>query len=76
MPNRKNYWTQKRPDRRWESKGEGDSRASKVTDTQAEAWAHSRDMARQGGGEAFLKGCDGKIRKRNSYGSDPHPPEG
>ncbi len=76
MPNQKNYWTQKRPDGRWESKGEGDSRASKVTDTQAEAWEHSRHMARQGGGEAFLKGCDGKIRERNSYGSDPHPPEG
>lgn len=40
MPNRKNYWTQKRPDGRWESKGEGDSRASKVTDTQAEGINH------------------------------------
>lgn len=76
MPNQKNHWTQKRPDGRWESKREGASRASKVAGTQKEAWAHSKQMAREAGGEAFLKGRDGEIRERNSYGSDPHPPEG
>lgn len=37
MPDNKNYWTQQRPDGKWESKREGASRASKVTNTQADA---------------------------------------
>ena len=76
MPNRKNYWTQQRPDGKWESKAEGAKRASKVTDTQAEAWEYSKDMARKTGGEAYLKGRNGKIRERNTYGKDPYPPKG
>lgn len=76
MPNRKNYWTQQRPDGKWESKAEGAKRASKVTDTQAEAWAHSRQKAAEKKGEAYLKGRDGKIRERNTYGKDPYPPKG
>ncbi|WP_265519232.1 DUF2188 domain-containing protein [Nitratireductor luteus] len=40
MPDTKNYWTQQRPDGKWESKREGAARASKVTTTQADAWSH------------------------------------
>lgn len=76
MPNKKNYWTQQRPDGKWESKREGATRASKVTDTQSDAWAHSREKATETKGEAFLKGRDGKIRERNTYGKDPYPPKG
>jgi len=76
MSNEDNYWTQQRPDGKWESKREGAQRASKVTDTQAEAWSHSKDKARAAEAEAFLKGRDGKIRERNTYGNDPHPPKG
>ena len=76
MPNKHNYWTQQREDGKWESKREGSDRASKVTDTQAEAWKYSKDHARGGKGEAFLKGRDHKIRERNTYGNDPHPPKG
>lgn len=76
MPDKKNYWTQQRPDGKWEAKREGLDRASKVTDTQAEAWAYSRQKASEAKGEAFLKGQDGKIRERNTYGKDPHPPKG
>jgi len=76
MPNNNNYWTQPRPDGQWESIREGARRATKVTDTQAEAWEDSRPRAREKGGEAFLKGRDGKIRERNSYGNDPYPPDG
>lgn len=66
MPDEKNYWTQQRPDGKWESKREGADRASKVTDTQAEAWAHSKQRAADTKGEALLKGRDGKIRERNT----------
>jgi hypothetical protein len=76
MADDKNYWTQQRPDGKWESKREGADRATKVTDTQAEAWTHSKQRAAETKGEALLKGRDGKIRERNTYGKDPHPPKG
>ena len=76
MANKKNYWTQKRPDGKWESKREGASRASKVTQTQDQSWAYSKEKAKAKGGEAFLKGRDNKIRERNTYGKDPYPPQG
>lgn len=76
MPDKKNYWTQQRSDGKWESKREGATRASKVTDNQSDAWAHSRGKAAESKGEAFLKGRDGKIRERNTYGKDPYPPKG
>ena len=76
MPNKNNYWTQQRSDGKWESKREGAERASKVTDTQSEAWKYSKDQARDSQGEAFLKGRDNKIRERNTYGKDPYPPKG
>lgn len=76
MKNDKNFWTQQRPDGKWESKREGADRASIVTDTQVEAWKYSRDHARKEGGEAFLKNREGKIRERNTYGDDPIPPKG
>ncbi len=76
MADDKNYWTQQRPDGKWESKREGGERASKVTENQAEAWDYSKSKAKESGGEAFLKGRDGKIRERNTYGKDPYPPKG
>lgn len=76
MPDEKNYWTQQRPDGKWVSKRDGADRASKVTDTQAEAWAYSKQRAAETKGKALLKGRDGKIRERNTYGKDPYPPKG
>ena len=76
MADDKNYWTQRRQDGKWESKRDGGERASKVTETQAEAWRYSKSKAKESGGEAFLKGRDGKIRARNTYGKDPYPPKG
>lgn len=76
MTGKKNYWTQQRADGKWESKVEGADRASKVTETQAEAWKYSKEQAKNNKTEAFLKGKDGKIRERNTYGADPYPPRG
>ena len=59
MADKGNYWTQQRPDGKWESKREGADRASKVTDTQAEAWDYSKEKAGAAKGEAYLKGRDG-----------------
>jgi len=70
-----NYWTSKRT-AGWAVKKEGASRAASVHSTQSEAWTEARRLARGSGGEAFLKGEDGKIRARNTYGKDPFPPKG
>ena len=74
MVDTNNYWTQLRPDGKWESKREGAKRASIITNTQKDAWEYSKDMARKNNSEAYLKGRDGKIRERNTYGDDPYPP--
>ena len=75
MPNKDNYWTTKGEDG-WKVKREGNQRATSLHETQSEAWKKARFRAKQNGGEAFLKGRDGKIRERNSYGNDPYPPKG
>lgn len=72
----KGYWTSKRTDGQWSVKREGASRASSLHSSQENAWKEARRLARGEGSEAFLKGKDGKIRARNSYGNDPYPPKG
>ena len=76
MATRKDYWTSKRADGKWAVKRAGAKKATSLFDTQAEAWKETRRLARTSGSEAFLKGKDGKIRTRNSYGNDPYPPKG
>ena len=57
-------------------KGEGNQRASVVTDTQKEAINLGREISRNQRGELFIHGVDGKIRARDSHGNDPCPPRG
>ena len=65
------YWTKQRPDGTWATTAAGASRASRVFDTQSQAWNHTKDLARKSGGEAFLCNRAGQIRERNTYGHDP-----
>lgn len=60
----------------WAVKGAGNSKATSVHTTQREAIDKARDIARSQGSEMFIHGENGRIRERNSYGDDPHPPEG
>lgn len=60
----------------WQVKGEGNSRATIRTDTQAEAIVAAREIARHQESELFIHGTNGQIRERDSYGNDPYPPEG
>ena len=71
-----NYWASKRKDGKWAVKRSNSSKATSLHDTQEQAWKEARRLARGSGSEAFLKGKDGKIRTRNSYGTDPFPPKG
>lgn len=60
----------------WAVKGAGNSRATSVHDTQAEAIARAREIAQNQQSELLIHGRDGRIRARDSYGNDPFPPKG
>ncbi|WP_058073363.1 DUF2188 domain-containing protein [Pseudomonas citronellolis] len=60
----------------WAVKGEGNSKATKEFDTQAEAIEHARRIAINQKSELFIHNEKGQIRERNSYGNDPYPPKG
>ena len=59
----------------WAVKGAGNSKATKVTTTQAEATQRAQQIARNQHSDTKIHGRDGKIRAGNSYGNDPHPPK-
>ncbi len=60
----------------WQVKGENNLRATVRTQTQAEAIAIAREIARKQESELFIHGRDGQIRERDSYGNDAYPPKG
>ena len=59
----------------WAVKGEGNTKATKVTRTQAEAIEIAQDIARNQHSDTKIHGVDGRIRAGNSYGNDPCPPK-
>lgn len=63
-------------DHGWANKRPGSDRVSSVHRTQEEAIERGREIARKEGVEHLIHGRDGRIRERNSYGNDPHPPKG
>ena len=72
----KNQHVTPHPDGGWQVKGEGNSKATIRTETQAEAIAIAREIARNQESELFIHGMNGRIQERDSYGNDPYPPEG
>ncbi|MBS44569.1 MAG: hypothetical protein CMH83_15680 [Nocardioides sp.] len=76
MTKKKGVHITPRDDGQWNVVRDGAQRASYVHSTQAEAPDASRDTARREKTELFIHGRDGKIRDRDSYGGDPHPPKG
>lgn len=60
----------------WAVKGAGNSKATRVVGTQAEAIELAREIAKSQGSEMLIHGKDGQIRERNTYGDDPFPPKG
>ena len=59
---------------KWAVKRGGSSRITKAFDTQAEADAYGREIAKNQKAEYYLHGKDGTIREKDSYGNDPFPP--
>jgi hypothetical protein len=60
----------------WAVKAAGASRATKVVDTQREAIDIARQIAQNQQSEMLIHRTNGQIREKNSYGNDPHPPQG
>ncbi|MDA4844703.1 DUF2188 domain-containing protein [Hoeflea sp. E7-10] len=61
---------------KWSVRSAGSQRASRTYNTQQEAIDDARKKARNQGTELYIHGRDGRIRARDSYGRDPHPPKG
>ncbi|MEG1669389.1 DUF2188 domain-containing protein [Chryseobacterium sp.] len=72
----KNQHVTPHPEGGWQIKGAGNERATKRTDTQAEAISIARSIARNQESELFIHGKNGQIRERDSFGNDPFPPKG
>ena len=72
----KNQHVTPRKDGLWQVKGGGNSRATKLTETQQEAITLARDIAINQKSELVIHGKNGRIREKNSYGNDPFPPRG
>ncbi len=60
----------------WAVKGAGNSKATSVHPTQAEAIQSARSTAINQKSEMLIHGRNGQIRERNTYGDDPFPPKG
>ncbi|MDD6398196.1 MAG: DUF2188 domain-containing protein [Selenomonadaceae bacterium] len=69
----KNQWISKHGDQ-WGVKGEGNSRFTKLFDTQHAAAVYGRTIAQNQHSELIIKGANGRIRSKDSYGNDPCPP--
>lgn len=63
-------------DGRWAVRRTGSDKATKKFDTQREAIARGREIARNQGTGLYIHGRDGRIRGIESYGHDSHPPTG
>ena len=61
---------------KWAIRRSGSDKATKIFDTQKEAIVQGRRIARNQGTELYIHGRDGRIRDRDSYGHNPHPPKG
>ena len=60
---------------KWKIKKEGNEKASKICDTQAEAIEIAKAQGKKEKVEVLTHGKTGKIRDRVSYGNDPCPPK-
>ncbi|OES45535.1 DUF2188 domain-containing protein [Domibacillus iocasae] len=60
----------------WQVKGTGNSKATKLFETQKEAQDFAKELAKNQQSEVIIHGRDGQIRGKDSYGNDPYPPKG
>ena len=61
---------------KWSVKKAGAAKASSTHPTQSEAIKAATKVAKNQKTEVYIHGKDGRIRERNTFGNDPHPPKG
>lgn len=57
-------------------KREGGKRATVVVPTQKKAIEIAREISKNNGSELIIHRPDGRIRDKDSHGTDPYPPKG
>jgi uncharacterized protein YdaT len=60
----------------WGVRGEGNSKVTKITDTQKEAIQIAREISRNQHSELLIHRPNGQIRDRDSHGHDPKSSKG
>ncbi|MWJ18044.1 DUF2188 domain-containing protein [Clavibacter michiganensis subsp. michiganensis] len=60
----------------WSVRKAGATKATRNFTTQQDAISAATKIAQNQRGEVYIHGRDGRIRERNSFGNDPHPPKG
>jgi hypothetical protein len=65
-----------RPDGRWARQKNGTRRAASLHDTQAAAERAGRAQAKREKTELVVKGLDGRIERRDSFGGDSRSTKG
>lgn len=60
----------------WAVKGAGNTKATRVVDTQKEAIDIAKQIAKNQHTELLIHRPDGRIRDKESYGNDDCPPRG
>jgi hypothetical protein len=63
------------PEGGWQTKKEGNERASGRFDIKQDAVDAAIQQAKREGTEVVVQGRDGKIQSKDSYGQDPNPPK-
>ncbi len=63
-------------DGKWAIKGAGNSRVTKIVDTQKQAIDIARNIAKNQQSELVIHRPNGQIRDKDSHGNDPFPPRG
>lgn len=61
---------------KWAVKGEGNSRATILTNAKQEAIDKAREISKNQGTELVIHNRDGKISQKDSHGNDTCPPKG
>lgn len=69
----KPQWVSPRGEK-WGVHGEGNTKDTKLFDTQRDAASYAREIAIKQKSEVIIQRPDGRIRSKDSYGNDPCPP--
>ena len=71
MPRKPHIAVEPRPDGRWAVQKNGTTRAASLHNSQRAAEQAARRQAMREKTELVVKGRDGAIQRRDSYGNDP-----